>query len=128
MTAVKFCSVNATFTLNSATQISASVPAAATTGPISVITAGVLATSTSTFTVNPQSDNPPILSITRVGNDLILTWLGPTANFEQQQNPDLSPANWMRYTGTITDNGTNRTATLINATGNRFFRFHAPTP
>ena len=48
---VKFNGLTATFTVNSATQITATVPTAATTGPISVTTPGGTATSTTNFTI-----------------------------------------------------------------------------
>jgi DNA/RNA endonuclease G (NUC1) len=48
---VKFNSAYASFTVNSGTQITATVPAGATTGNISVVAPGGLATSTSSFTV-----------------------------------------------------------------------------
>jgi IPT/TIG domain-containing protein/List-Bact-rpt repeat protein len=50
-TGVTFNRVNASFIVNSATAIQATVPAGATTGPLSVTTAGSTATSTSAFTV-----------------------------------------------------------------------------
>jgi hypothetical protein len=50
--AVRFNGINASFTLNSTTQIVATVPSGATTGPISVTTAGGTATSSSNFVVN----------------------------------------------------------------------------
>jgi hypothetical protein len=52
-TAVSFNGTAATFTVTSDTQISTTVPAGATDGPISVTTAGGVATSTATFTVIP---------------------------------------------------------------------------
>jgi endonuclease G len=122
VTAVKFCGLDATFTVDSATQITATVPTGATTGPISVITGGGLATSTTPFTINPQIETPPTLSITRLGHELILTWPGRTMDFELQQNSDLDPANWTAYNGTIIDNATNKIATITNTAGNQFFR------
>jgi hypothetical protein len=53
-TAVKFNGLATTFTVNSSTQITATVPANATTGPISVTTAGGTATSAVSFTVSPR--------------------------------------------------------------------------
>jgi len=51
-TAVKFGTVAATFTVNSDTQITTTVPTGAVTAKISVTTPGGTATSTTTFTVN----------------------------------------------------------------------------
>jgi hypothetical protein len=51
VSAVRFGGVAATFTVNSPTQITATVPAGATTGPISVITPGGTATSSTPFVV-----------------------------------------------------------------------------
>jgi uncharacterized protein (TIGR03437 family) len=50
-TSVKFNGVSATFIVNSATKITATVPTGATTGAITVTTPGGTATSTSNFTV-----------------------------------------------------------------------------
>ncbi len=47
--------VSASFTVNSDTQITATVPSGATTGPISVTTGGGAATSADSFTVTPSS-------------------------------------------------------------------------
>jgi hypothetical protein len=52
---VKFNNTAATFTVASATQIATTVPSGATTGTISVTTAGGTATSASTFTVTTSS-------------------------------------------------------------------------
>lgn len=58
---VKFNGVSATFTVNSDTQISASVPVGATSGPISVSKGAVTATSSSSFNV---TSGPVITSFT----------------------------------------------------------------
>jgi IPT/TIG domain len=57
--AVKFHGTSASFTVNSAIQITATVPTGATTGPISVTTAGGVATSATDFTVTLA---PPTVS------------------------------------------------------------------
>lgn len=55
---VRFNGLSSTFTVNSATQITATVPAGATTGPISVTTPGGTATSASNFTVQTTDQTP----------------------------------------------------------------------
>jgi uncharacterized protein (TIGR03437 family) len=50
-TSVRFNGVSASFAVSSATQVTATVPGGATTGPISVTTPGGTATSASSFTV-----------------------------------------------------------------------------
>jgi uncharacterized protein (TIGR03437 family) len=52
-TSVKFNGKSAAFTVNSSTQVTATVPAAATTGRISVTTAGGTTATTSDFVVAP---------------------------------------------------------------------------
>jgi hypothetical protein len=56
-TAVAFNGAAASFTVNSATEITATVPAAATTGLISVTTPGGTASSAASFTVLPAAGN-----------------------------------------------------------------------
>jgi len=58
-TAVRFNGVSAIFTVNSAAQITATVPAGAATGTLSVTTPGGTATSAATFTIlaPPSNDN-----------------------------------------------------------------------
>ena len=63
-TAVTFNNVAATtFTVNSATQITATVPATATTGPIKVTTPGGSVTSTTNFTVSTLHSRSVTLSL-----------------------------------------------------------------
>lgn len=61
-TTVAFGGVSASFTLASSTQLTASVPAGAVTGPIRVTTPLGTATSASTFTVTPSTPPPSISS------------------------------------------------------------------
>jgi hypothetical protein len=62
-TAVTFNNVAATFVVNSATQITATVPATATTGPIKVTTPAGSATSTTSFTVSKTHSRSVTLSL-----------------------------------------------------------------
>jgi hypothetical protein len=61
-TAVTFNSVSASFIVNSNTTIQATVPAGATTGPLSVTAPGGIATSTNNFTVSAT------LTVTKAGS------------------------------------------------------------
>ena len=127
-TAVKFNGQNTTFTLNSATQITASVPTNATTGPISVIAAGGLATSTNTFTVNAAVPPPVTLTIALAGDQIILSWPSSASTYALQQNTDLNPANWTNYAGPVITNGATKTVTFTGPAGNLFFRLFSPNP
>jgi hypothetical protein len=64
-TSVKFNGVTATFIVNSATKITATVPTGATTGRITVTTPGGTATSTSDFTVTTAQLRSITLSLRR---------------------------------------------------------------
>jgi IPT/TIG domain len=57
---VRFNGLSSTFMVNSATQIIATVPTGATTGPISVTTPGGTATSSTDFTVQTPVDQTPV--------------------------------------------------------------------
>jgi hypothetical protein len=62
-TAVMFSGVSASYSVVSDTTIIASVPAQATTGPISVITPGGMATSNDSFTVEGNADHKDYLPL-----------------------------------------------------------------
>jgi hypothetical protein len=70
-TSVKFNGTSATFTVNSATSISTSVPAGATSGPISVTTPGGTATSASSFIVGTVTTPPTINSFTAAPSTIL---------------------------------------------------------
>ena len=73
---VWFNGTNAAFTLNSGSQITATVPTNATTGPVSVIAPGGLATSTNDFTV--QGTGPGIQSFGFASGHFNMTVSGTT--------------------------------------------------
>jgi endonuclease G len=76
---VWFNSTNASFTVNSSNQITATVPTGATTGPVSVIAPGGLAVSAGNFTVTPAG-KPGFQSIYFAGGNVSLTITGAAAN------------------------------------------------
>ena len=79
VSSVTFNNVSAAFVFNSDTQITATVPTTATTGPIRVTTPGGTATSSTNFTVQPA---PTITSFTpsqgAVGTTVLITGTGFT--------------------------------------------------
>jgi hypothetical protein len=84
-TDVSFNGTSATFTVVSDTTIRTSVPAGATSCPISVTTLGGVATSTASFTVIPADTQPPTvptnLAATAVSTSQItLAWTASTDN------------------------------------------------
>jgi kumamolisin len=66
-TAVRFNGTSATFTVNSATSISTSVPTGATTGPISVTNASGTGTSATSFTVTGGGGGSTVQLLTNPG-------------------------------------------------------------
>jgi hypothetical protein len=64
---------------------------------------------------------PPLLSISRSGNQAIASW--PSAiNWTLQTNGDLVKGVWANYGGTIGDNGTIKSVTFLPPPANLFFR------
>jgi DNA/RNA endonuclease G (NUC1) len=121
--AVTFNGANASFTVNSGSQITATVPGGATSGPIGVIAAGGLATSSNSFTV---SFDAPALAIASSGTSVTISWPSPSTGFSLQENADLSATNWTNFAGTVDDNGTNMSVTISPLTGSKYFRLLHP--
>ncbi len=75
VTAVRFNNVISSFTVNSTTQITATVPSGATTGPVSVTTSSGTATGGTNFTVLPNITTfSPTTGV--VGNTVFITGTG----------------------------------------------------
>jgi hypothetical protein len=106
VSSVAFNGTNApTFTLNSATQITATVPAGATTGPISVTTLVGTGTSAASFTVIPA---PIVTSFTPTGG-IIGTVVTLTGN-------NFTGATQVTFNGTVATVFTVNSATSITVT------------
>jgi len=125
-TTVWFNGQAATFTLNSANQITATVPASATTGPLSVIAAGGISTTASNFTVNAVAVPQPTLSIALSGGNVVLSWPTNATGYNLQQTAALNPSTWTNYVGAVNTIGTNKTVTLTTPSGHMFFRLSNP--
>ncbi len=70
-----------------------------------------------------QTPGAPLLTVTHSGEDVIVSWPSPSADFVLQQNTDLSNTNgWSAYGGTINDDGTTKSVTITPPTGNWFYR------
>jgi hypothetical protein len=92
---VWFNGTNASFTVNSSNQITATVPANATSGPISVIAPGGLAVSTGNFTVTPAV-RPGFQSISFTGGQISLVVTGVSAaSYTLTVASNLSNPQWV---------------------------------
>ncbi|MEO7299473.1 MAG: IPT/TIG domain-containing protein [Verrucomicrobiota bacterium] len=113
VTAVQFNGFNASFSLGNNSQLTALVPAGATTGPISVTAPGGTAVSAANFVVDSVS-----LSIRLLTNRAVaISWTTNALGFALQANNNLVNTNgWMAVTNspavvngknTVTNNATN---------------------
>jgi endonuclease G len=99
-TTVAFNGIAASFTLDSATQITATVPTNATTGPVSVIAAGGLAVSATPFKVSSAATNatalPPMLTAAGYSNQVFrFTVTGSNGtNYVVQSTTSLTTPQW----------------------------------
>src|SRR5205807_474769 len=103
-TAVRFGGTSAVFTVNSATAIQATVPAGASSGPISVTTPGGTTNSASSFTVV----NPPTITSFAPSS-------GPAGTSVTISGTNFTGATAVRFNGTSA-NFTVTSATAIDAT------------
>jgi hypothetical protein len=101
--AVKFNGVSATFTVNSTTQIVATVPSGATTGPITVTTPSGTATSASNFTVN--NPIPPIIQFSAANYPV--PEATPGATLTVTRSGDTSGASTVNYATSDTSGANN---------------------
>ena len=121
-TQVKFNNVAATFTVDSATQISTTVPAGATTGKITVTTPAGTATSAATFTVLLT---PAITSLTpmsgAVGASVVIAGAnlnGATAvKFNNVNQPAFTVNSGTQITTTVPAGATSGRVTVTTAAG-----------
>ncbi|MEI6139011.1 MAG: Calx-beta domain-containing protein, partial [Mariniphaga sp.] len=120
-TSVKFNGVSASFVVNSATQITATLPATATTGVISVVTPTGTAISGSSLTVNPLSVGGTIsgsVSVCSGTNSTLLTLSGNIGAVTKWQSSSVS-----NFSSAVTDIANITTGlTVTNLTSTTYYR------
>src|SRR5512138_854439 len=55
-----------------------------------------------------QTDGAPLLTITRSGNDIIVSWPADSAGWTLQQSEDIASAHWPNSDYPISDDGTRK--------------------
>lgn len=68
----------------------------------------------------------PSLSITRSGNNVVITWPTASGNFRLESKTSLTDPTWTNVSQTPTINGSNNQVTLPASSGNLFFRLESP--
>lgn len=124
-TTVWFNGTNAAFTLNTSNQITATVPAGATTGPLSVIAQGGLADSAGNFTVTAPAE-PGFANVSFTGGQFSLTITGVVAtSYTITATTNLANPEW---TTLLTTNPAALPFTFVdtNQLMQRFYRVQNP--
>ncbi len=104
---VTFNGTNATFTINSDIKITATVPTGASTGPIAVIAAGGIVTSSTSFTVTSSAPAPTISSFSPTS--------GPVGTNVSITGTNFTSASAVKFNGTSASFTVN-SSTSITAT------------
>jgi hypothetical protein len=71
-------------------------------------------------------DSPSLTISLTNPHTVVISWPAPSDGFGLQQNSNLSTMNWLDFSGTVTTNGTTKSATISPATNNLFFRLCHP--
>ena len=109
------------------------------TGTIGQADAGTLAGGNYTLTggfmsivTAIQTPGGPLLKVTRVGNNVIVSWPDPSTNFTLQETAALanpsSATVWNPNIGSIVINNGEKQVTIAAPVGNKYFRLRNPTP
>jgi hypothetical protein len=124
ITSVKFNGVTAVYTVNSPTSITATLPASATTGAITVSNAQATGTSTTLFYVNPIPNTPSAGANTSIcsGNSTTLNGVSSSTSsttvLSQDFNTGAWPLGWNRTINGSFAPGDFRTSSEATSTGN----------
>jgi uncharacterized repeat protein (TIGR03803 family) len=66
--------------------------------------------------------SPPSLNIAPAGGNFAVSWPSDTTNFMLQRNLTLNPLTWSNFNGSMNDDGTNKSVSVIPVAGTAFFR------
>ena len=69
-----------------------------------------------------QEVGAPLLTVTRSGNSVTISWPSPSTGFNLQDTGSLGSPSWATSTLQVTDNGTIKSVTIPAPLGNRFYR------
>jgi hypothetical protein len=73
-----------------------------------------------------QTRGFPLLTITRSGASVIVSWPSPSTGFSLQQNTNLTTTAWATFLGLVSDDGTTKHVTNSPPTANKYFRLVSP--
>ena len=73
-----------------------------------------------------QAENPIRLTITKVGNNILITWPTVAANYRLESKTSLNQATWTPISQSPTLNGSRYELALPIGAGNQFFRLRLP--
>ena len=69
-----------------------------------------------------QTEGAPLLTITKSGGNVIVSWPSSSTGFVLQENMALGTTNWSNVLTVPSDNGTNKSVTVSPPIGNKFYR------
>lgn len=126
-TEVEFNGVEATFTVVSPSQLQATVPPGATTGPIAVTTLDGIAVSQESFVV--QGSGGVLMTVEREDGDITFRWPVSAVGYVLESSSQLGPdAQWQPVPVVPAQEGDQFRATVpVDPDANRFFRLRLPS-
>ena len=73
-----------------------------------------------------QEVGAPLVTITRTGNTVVISWPSPSTGFGVQETASLGSPTWANLGQTINDNGTTKSVMIPAPIGNKFYRLRKP--
>ena len=69
-----------------------------------------------------QTEGAPLLTVTKSGGSVVVSWPSPSTGFVLQENMALGTTNWLNVATLPSDNGTSKSVTVSPPIGNKFYR------